>query len=105
MSEISSQTKRAQPELCSKCGVPVYRRSHPALRMCARHAKEHLASLPPFACGPDDIDGGEGARCSECGHLWQDHGRGGCRQLTARLVLSYGEVVEDTGSFVCGCRL
>lgn len=101
-----SSSKRAQPELCSKCGTPIYERKHPGLRMCARHAREHLASLPPFACATEDIDSGDDlhVRCPDCEHPWDLHGAGGCTQLTARLVMSYGEVVEDTGPFVCRCR-
>jgi len=90
-------------ELCRKCSERVYCRTHPALRLCLRHSREHLASLPPFACTTDDIDAGE-SRCDSCGHEWAQHTRDGCQHITARLVLSYGEVVEDIGPHVCGCR-
>lgn len=91
-------------ELCSKCGEGIYRRYHPALRLCAHHAVEHMRSLPPFACTTEDIDDGTDLRCPECDHEWAKHGPNGCSQLTARLVTSYGKVVEDTGPFICRCR-
>lgn len=94
----------ASTELCAKCGAPLYGRAHPALRLCPRHAREHLASLPPFACTAEDM--GFSDRCDECGHPLSAHDpRSGCRTLTARLVTSYGSLVEDTGPRACGCRV
>lgn len=95
------------PELCSKCGVPIYRRDHPTLRMCSRHAREHLASLPPFACTSADLaarDPANDPECESCGHLWSAHEFGGCVAITARMVFSYGELVEDKPPGPCGCE-
>lgn len=94
-------------ELCEKCGEPIYKRYHPALRMCAAHAHAHLGSLPPFACTSADLAAREpdhDPRCDCCDHLWSKHEFGGCTQLTARTVFSYGQLIEDTGPYVCGCR-
>lgn len=57
-------------ELCAKCGEPLYARTHPGLRLCARHTREHLASLPPSACTDADLREGPTADepCPHCGH-------------------------------------
>lgn len=60
-----------------------------------------------FACTPGDMAARapeNDPRCEDCDHPWSKHTFGGCQQLTARLVMSYGKVIEDTGPFVCRCR-
>ncbi len=97
--------RKKYPLLCRQCGSPLgdgwEAETH---RLCPRHMREARAACPPFACTAADIDDGSALQCPECGHLWSLHGERGCTQLTARFVTSYGEVVEDTGPFVCGCR-
>lgn len=99
----------AEQELCSKCGAvlhdPPVRRNF--ARLCPRHLREALAASPPFACTPADMaarDENADPDCDSCGHKWSLHTFDGCQQLTARMVFSYGELVEDTGPFVCRCR-
>jgi hypothetical protein len=97
----------ADRELCRVCGTPLY--DNPDLRpdrLCPRHLAEARAASPPFACTSADLaarDPDNDPICEECDHPWSKHEFGGCVQLTARFVTSYGEIIEDTGPHRCGC--
>ncbi len=98
------RTKETHPLLCRKCGVRLSDGWEAEVhRLCPRHMREARANCPPFACSAEDIDDGSDPNCPECCHPWVKHGPRGCTQPTARFVTSYGEIVEDTGPFVCGC--
>lgn len=96
----------SEPILCARCGVALHADEHKRARLCGVHLREHLASLPPFACTSADLaarDPDNDPVCEECSHPWSKHEFGGCVQLTARFVTSYGKIVEDTGPYRCGC--
>lgn len=88
------------PELCRVCGTQLY--DEPITRpdrLCPRHLREAREAMGPVACTSADI--GFDDRCAECGH---EHRGKVCGVLTARLVSSYGKIVEDTGPFLCRCH-
>lgn len=94
-------------DLCAKCGAPVHREAGVAARLCHAHLREARKACPPFACTSADLaarDPDNDPICEECDHPWSKHEFGGCVQLTARLVTSYGKVIEDTGPYRCGCE-
>lgn len=92
---------KGYPELCRVCGVrlhdePIGRPD----RLCPMHLREAREAMGPVGCTAEDL--GFDDRCPECGHEHQETVF--CGVLTARLVCSYGKVVEDTGPFNCRCR-
>ena len=57
MTRVDTPYGAIEAELCEQCGAVIYgHRYHPALRMCARHARERLANLPPIGCSPADLE-------------------------------------------------
>lgn len=98
------------PILCRRCGAKLSeanRYQGYEARLCSRHWREHLATVPPFACTSADLaarDPDNDPDCESCGHPSSKHEFGGCVQMTGRMMFSYGVPVEDTGPYRCGCE-